>query len=135
MAKKLTARTYHGGGVGNNALEKRGLGPRPPARSLDTPIDSELVTELPRQRASGRTSVAPLAITPVEVAFTRLARADPPQQFHKVCCRLDREWLDCIVLKTHFEQLSSLLFHRRDRQVTFVSRAHARRPSRGNRRR
>jgi hypothetical protein len=29
------------------------------------------------------------------------ARRGAPQQFDKVFCRLDREWFDCIVLKTH----------------------------------
>ena len=83
---------------------------------------SALVAELARQCSPQLATVATLAVAAVEIALTRFSRRGASQKFHEMGCRLDRERLDCIVLKTHFAQLSSALFHGRDRQVTSISR-------------
>jgi len=80
-----------------------------------------LIPEIARQWPPGLGALSAFALATVEEAFPQIARARALQQFHEVGCRLDREWLDCIVLKTHLEQLSSPVFHRRERLVTFVS--------------
>jgi hypothetical protein len=57
-----------------------------------------LIPQLSRQGAPGFASLAGL-----ESSLAGFGRVRTPQQFHKVLCRLDRERLDCIVLKTHLE--------------------------------
>jgi len=60
-----------------------------------------LVAQLARQ---GPPSLAAFAPRPrFGVALADFTRARAPQKFGKVFCRLDREWLDCVVLKTHIE--------------------------------
>ncbi len=71
-----------------------------------------LVPQLARQCPARFAAFAPLAS--VAVAFPRFTRC-APHQLRKVFCRLDREWLDCIVFETHFEQLSKPVFRVSDR--------------------
>jgi hypothetical protein len=59
------------------------------------------------------------ALAPVYPALAPFRWPRAPHYFGKMLRRLDREWLDCIVFKTHCLQLSKPRCRGRDRQVTF----------------
>jgi len=82
------------------------LGPPPSPPGKRNP---RLVPELSRQGPPRLGALTPLGLATLGVALAPFARPRAAQQFRKVLCRLDREWLDCIVLKTHLhtaEQVS-----------------------------
>jgi hypothetical protein len=59
---------------------------------------------LARQGTPGVGPLAPLVARSIEGTLVVDARPRVSQQFSEMLCRLDRERLDCVVVKTHFER-------------------------------